>query len=85
MFVHQAKKTQEKEAAPKPQEAVTKPDENRQPTPPAAREGEADGSKTNATAGKRESRVQRRSRKQHAIPAGKPPEGSNSKEQDQTK
>lgn len=70
-FVCQAKKTQEKEAASKPQKAEAKPNEWCQATPPAG--------------GKRERRVQQRSRKQHAVPDGKPPEGSSTKMQEQTK
>ncbi|XP_044061333.1 HMG domain-containing protein 3 isoform X2 [Siniperca chuatsi] len=48
-------------------------------------EGNADVSKTNTTGKKKEARVQRCSRKQHAVPAGNPPEGSSTKEQEQTK
>lgn len=58
------------------QEAVTQPDENSLPTPPADHTAEADGSKTVAAAAKREGRGRRRSRKQHAVPADRPPEGA---------
>lgn len=84
-FTCQAKKTQEKEAVSKPQKAETKPNESCQPTPPAAQEGNANVSKTNTTGGKREGRVQRRSRKWHAVAAITPPEGSSNKELEQTK
>lgn len=70
-FVCQAKKTQEKEAASKPQKAEAKTNEWCQATPPAG--------------GKRDRRVQRLSRKQHAVPEGNPPGGSSTKVQEQTK
>ncbi|XP_041799950.1 HMG domain-containing protein 3 [Chelmon rostratus] len=79
------KKTQEKEAASKPHKAEAKHKDSCQPAPPAAQEGSADVSKTNATGSKKEGRVQRCARKQHAVPAGKPPEGSSTQEQEQTK
>lgn len=86
MFAWQAKKTKGNEAESAPQEAATKPDENSLPAPPADQAGEADGSKTDAvTADKREGRVQRRSRKRHAVPAEKPPEGGIMTELDQIK
>ncbi|XP_070693064.1 HMG domain-containing protein 3 [Pempheris klunzingeri] len=82
-----AKKTQEKEAASKqlPQKAETKPNESCQPTPLPAQEESAHVSKTNTTGSKKEGGVQRCSRKQHAVSAGKTPEGINTKEQEQTK
>lgn len=86
VFVWQAKKTKGNEAVSAPQEAVTKPDENSLPAPPADQAGEADGSKTDAaTADKREGQVQRRPRKRHAVPADKPPEGGIITELDQIK
>ncbi|KAM9356826.1 HMG domain-containing protein 3 [Symphorus nematophorus] len=84
-WIPAAKKTQVKEAASKPQKAETKPKESCQLTPPTAQEGSADVSKTNTAGSKNEGRVQRCSRKQHAATAGKPPEGSSTKEQEQTK
>ncbi|XP_023251962.1 HMG domain-containing protein 3 isoform X2 [Seriola lalandi dorsalis] len=86
-WIPAAKKTQEKEAASKqfPQRAETKPNESCQPTQLPAQEGNADVSKTNTTGSKKEGRVQWRSRKQHVVPGGKPPEGSSTKPQEQTK
>ncbi|XP_070769508.1 HMG domain-containing protein 3 [Enoplosus armatus] len=86
-WIPAAKKTQDKEAASKqlPQKAETKSNESCQPTPPPAQEGNVDVSKTNSTGGKKGARVQRCSRKQHAVAAGRPPEGSSTKEQEQTK
>ncbi|KAM7000184.1 HMG domain-containing protein 3 isoform 2-T2 [Tautogolabrus adspersus] len=77
----QAKKTQEKEAVSKvlPQEA-----DGCNPTPQAAKIGNSDVSKKNNTGSKREGRVQRCSRKQHAVSAGEPLEGSSTKGQEQT-
>ncbi|XP_045885983.1 HMG domain-containing protein 3 [Micropterus dolomieu] len=85
-WIPAAKKTQEKEAASKklPQKAGTKSNESCQPTPPPSQEGKAEGSKTNPTRSKKEARVQQCSRKQHAVPAGKPSEGSSTKEPEQT-
>nr|XP_046261436.1 HMG domain-containing protein 3 isoform X2 [Scatophagus argus] len=84
-WVPAAKKTREKEAASKSQKAEPKHNESCQPTPPSAQEGNTDVRKTNTTGNKKEGRVQRCSRKQHAIPGGKTPEGSSAKEQEQTK
>ncbi|XP_051275536.1 HMG domain-containing protein 3 isoform X2 [Dicentrarchus labrax] len=83
-WIPAAKKTLEKGAASKPQKAETKPNESCQPTPPPAQEGKADVSKTGTTGSKKEGRVQRCSRKQHVVVAGKPLEGSSTKEQEQT-
>ncbi|XP_039975525.1 HMG domain-containing protein 3 isoform X2 [Xiphias gladius] len=86
-WIPAAKKTQEKEAASKKflLKAETKPNESCQPTQLPAQEGSADVSKTNTTGSKKEGRVQCSSRKQHAVPAGKPPEGSSTKPQEQTR
>ncbi|XP_054454066.1 HMG domain-containing protein 3 [Anoplopoma fimbria] len=86
-WIPAAKKTQEKEPAPKqlPQKAETKTNENCQATPPSAQEGNADVSETSASGSKKVGQVQRRSRKQPAVPADKPPEGSSTKEQEKTK
>ncbi|KAM8732457.1 HMG domain-containing protein 3 isoform 2-T2 [Acanthopagrus schlegelii] len=81
-WIPAAKKTQGKGAASKPQKTETKPNEGCQPTPPTAQEGN-DVGKTNTTGGKKE--VQRCSRKQRTAAAGQPPEGSSTKEQEQTK
>ena len=77
MFLCQARKTQEKEAASELQKAETEPNE---PKSPAA-QVTLSVSKTNATGGKRCGQVQRRPRKQHAVPAVKPPGGNSTKEQ----
>lgn len=77
VFVCQAKKKQEKEAASELQKAETKPNEPRSP----AAQVTLNVSKTNATGGKRGGQVQRRSRKQHAVPTVKPPGGNSTKEQ----
>ncbi|XP_037635466.1 HMG domain-containing protein 3 [Sebastes umbrosus] len=85
-WIPAAKKTQEKEAASKQlsQKAETETDESCRPTAPPDQEGNADVGKTNTTGSKKEGHVQRRSRKQRAVPAGTPPEGSSTKQQEQT-
>ncbi|XP_069387626.1 HMG domain-containing protein 3 isoform X2 [Paralichthys olivaceus] len=85
-WIPAAKKTQEKEAASKqfPQKAETKSNEGCQPTQLAAQDGNADASKTNTGGGKKDGRAQGCSRKQRAVPPGKPPEGSSTKPQEQT-
>ncbi|KAM7417742.1 hypothetical protein PAMA_017403 [Pampus argenteus] len=80
-WIPAAKKTQEKEAASKQSE--TKSKESCQPTSPCAREGNADVSKTNTTGSKKEGQVQQWAKKQRAVPAVKPLEGS-SKSPEQT-
>uniref|UniRef100_A0A8D3D0F8 HMG-box containing 3 n=1 Tax=Scophthalmus maximus TaxID=52904 RepID=A0A8D3D0F8_SCOMX len=86
-WIPAAKKTQEKEAASKQvlQEAKTEANESSQPRQVPALEGKADVSKTNTSGSKKEGRVQCSSRKQRAVPTGKPPEGSSTKPQEQTK
>ncbi|KAM6952087.1 HMG domain-containing protein 3 [Lycodopsis pacificus] len=86
-WIPAAKKTQEKEAASKqlPQKAEPKTNESCQATPPPAQEGNADVRETNAAGSKKVGQVQRCSRKQRAVPAAKPPEGSSTKEQEKTK
>ncbi|XP_034399003.1 HMG domain-containing protein 3 isoform X3 [Cyclopterus lumpus] len=86
-WIPAAKKTQENEPASKqlPQKAETKTNERCQATPPSAQEGNADVSETNATGSKKVGQVQRRSKKQCAVPAAKPPEGSSTKKQEKTK
>ncbi|KAI3351786.1 hypothetical protein L3Q82_020616 [Scortum barcoo] len=86
-WIPAAKKTQEKEAASKqlPQKANTSPNESCQPAPSLAQEGNADVGKPNTTGSKKVERVQRCSRKQHAVLTGQPPEGSSTKDQEQTK
>ncbi|XP_059201973.1 HMG domain-containing protein 3 [Centropristis striata] len=86
-WIPAAKKTNDKQAASKqlPQKAETNTNESGQPTPPPAQEGNADVSKCSATGSKEEGQVQRCSRKQRAVPAAKPAEGSSTKEQEQTK
>ncbi len=81
--MYQVKKTKGKEAASKPQKAEAKPNESF--TPPPAQEGNATASKSSTTGSNKERQVQRSSRKKHAVPAGKPAEGSSVKEQEQTK
>ncbi|KAG8004068.1 HMG domain-containing protein 3 [Nibea albiflora] len=80
-----AKKAQEKEAASKLQKSESKLNESCQPRDPTAQEGNADASKRNTTGSKKEGRAQRCTRKQHAVAAGQPQEGSSTKEQEQTK
>eukprot|EP00064_Thunnus_orientalis_P011477 superscaffoldBa00001659_g11508 len=85
-WIPAAKKTQEKEAASKqlPEKAETKSKESCQATSPCAQEGCADVSKTNTTGSKKDGQVQRCGKKQRAVPAVKPPEGSSIKSQEQT-
>ncbi|TMS17075.1 HMG domain-containing protein 3 [Larimichthys crocea] len=80
-----AKKAQEKEAAAKLQKSETKLNESCQRRDPTTREENADASKRNTAGSKKEGRVQRCTRKQHAVAAGQPQEGSSTKEQEQTK
>ncbi|XP_042349730.1 HMG domain-containing protein 3 [Plectropomus leopardus] len=84
-WISAAKKTQEREAASKqlPQKAETKIKESCQPIPPATQEGNANAGKTNITESKKE--VQRSLKKQRAVPDVKPPEGSSTREQEQTR
>ncbi|XP_042274690.1 HMG domain-containing protein 3 isoform X1 [Thunnus maccoyii] len=85
-WIPAAKKTQEKEAASKqlPEKAETKSKESCQATSPCAQEGCADVSKTNTHGSKKDGQVQRCGKKQRAVPAVKPPEGSSIKSQEQT-
>lgn len=83
--MYQEKKTQEKDAMSKPCKAQTKHYESCQPTPPTAQKDNGDVSKGNTAGNKKEGQIQRCSKKQRAGPAGKPPEGSNTKSQEQTK
>ncbi|XP_026186675.1 HMG domain-containing protein 3 [Mastacembelus armatus] len=82
-----AMKTHENEATTKQllQKAETKAIESCQPTPPPAQEENADASKKHYTENKRERRTQQCSRKQRAVPTGKPPEGRSIKQQEPTK
>ncbi|XP_028445326.1 HMG domain-containing protein 3 isoform X1 [Perca flavescens] len=84
-WIPAAKKTQEKVAVSNklPQKAETKTNASCQPTPHPAQEGNADVRKTNATGSKKKGQFKQCSRKQCAVPAGKPPEGSSIKEQEQ--
>lgn len=65
--------------------ARTKTNASCQPTPSPAQEGNAELGKTNSTGSKRGRQVKRCSRKQRAVPAVRPAEGSSTKEQEQTK
>ncbi|XP_030000854.1 HMG domain-containing protein 3 [Sphaeramia orbicularis] len=86
-WIPAAKKAKVKEDLSKqtPQKVETKSDESYPATLSPAEEGDADTSKTKVTEINKEALVQRCSRKQHAITAGKPPEGSSTKQKDQTK
>ncbi|XP_074529942.1 HMG domain-containing protein 3 isoform X2 [Halichoeres trimaculatus] len=78
------KKSQGKEATSKRKKNSQKT-ESCHPTPQHAKEGDLDASKTTTTGNKKDRRVQQCPRKQSAITRVKPPEGSSSKEQEQTK
>ncbi|XP_034545320.1 HMG domain-containing protein 3 isoform X2 [Notolabrus celidotus] len=82
-WIPATKKSQEKEAASKLKESSQKA-ESGPPTPQPAKEESLDVSKTLTTASKKDRRVQRCPRKQSAVPSEKPPEGSSSKDQEQT-
>ncbi|XP_029367795.1 HMG domain-containing protein 3 isoform X2 [Echeneis naucrates] len=86
-WIPAVKKTQEKEAASKqlPQKAETKPNESSQPTQLPVQEENADVSNAKTTGSKKEGRVQWRIRRQRAVSAKRPPEGSSTKPQEQRK
>ncbi|KAK1904305.1 HMG domain containing protein 3 [Dissostichus eleginoides] len=86
-WIPPVKKTQAKEAASRQLQprARTKTNASCPPTPSPAQEGNADLGKTNSTGSKRGRQVKRCSRKQSAVPAVRPAEGSSTKEQEQTK
>ncbi|XP_041846686.1 HMG domain-containing protein 3 isoform X2 [Melanotaenia boesemani] len=76
-WIPAAKRTQEKEAAPKelPQTAETEHDVSSQTAQPPAQEN-ADVSKTSSSGSNKEKQMQRSSKKKPAASAGMPPEGS---------
>lgn len=75
---------QQKDAASKQQKAELKPSDKNQTAPAAAQERKTDAGKT-STAGRQRARAQRlSSKKQPAVPGGRPAEGSSTKELEQT-
>ncbi|KAM4621858.1 HMG domain-containing protein 3 [Polymixia lowei] len=85
-WVPAAKRTQAKDAASEqtPQEAETNSSDSCRPTMSPAEETDATTSNTNATFGRKEGRGQQGSRKQCAVTAGMPLEGSRCKTQAKT-
>ncbi|KAM3613385.1 uncharacterized protein V6R79_025177 [Siganus canaliculatus] len=80
-WIPAAKRAQEAQAANKPQKSETRPNKITLPTPPPSQEGSADVCKANTPGSRNEGEGRQDSRKQPAVPTGKPPEGSNIKEE----